>query len=227
VALNLQSGNMYDFITHTWNPIKGKCSHTCSYCYMHQERLKALRLDEKDLQTDLGESNVIFVGSSTDMWAKDVPEEWIRAVIERCDPADNRFLFQSKNPRRLLSMPNNANFIFGTTIETNRDYKISQAPIALLRAGTMKALRESGSEVMVTIEPIMDFDLVAFSMLIEDIRPSWVNIGADSKGHKLPEPSWEKVQNLIKILKTFTGVREKKNIGRLKRGVINHQTEGV
>lgn len=27
-------GNMYEFVTHTWNPIKGKCSHGCTYCYM-------------------------------------------------------------------------------------------------------------------------------------------------------------------------------------------------
>ena len=25
---------MYEFVTHTWNPIKGKCYHDCSYCYM-------------------------------------------------------------------------------------------------------------------------------------------------------------------------------------------------
>ena len=32
--LRESKGNMYDFITHTWNPIKGKCLHNCSYCYM-------------------------------------------------------------------------------------------------------------------------------------------------------------------------------------------------
>lgn len=25
---------MYDFVTHTWNTIKGECPHDCSYCYM-------------------------------------------------------------------------------------------------------------------------------------------------------------------------------------------------
>ena len=30
--LNRQKGNMYPWITHTWNPIKGKCPHDCTYC---------------------------------------------------------------------------------------------------------------------------------------------------------------------------------------------------
>ena len=32
--LNQSKGNMYEFITHTWNPIKDRCYHDCAYCYM-------------------------------------------------------------------------------------------------------------------------------------------------------------------------------------------------
>ncbi len=46
-------------------------------------------------------------------------------------------------------------------------------------------------EVMVTIEPIMDFDLEPFVEMIKNTKPKFVNIGADSKGHNLPEPSSE------------------------------------
>jgi len=28
MTLNKQKGNMYGFVTHTWNVIKGKCPHT-------------------------------------------------------------------------------------------------------------------------------------------------------------------------------------------------------
>ena len=68
---------------------------------------------------------------------------------------------------------------------------------------------------MVTIEPIMDFDLEVFYDWIRDARPAWVNIGADSKGHKLPEPSKEKIEALITELKKFTEVRIKPNLSRL------------
>ena len=40
--LNVAKGNMYGFITHTWNPIKGHCYHQCSYCYMNNAALICL-----------------------------------------------------------------------------------------------------------------------------------------------------------------------------------------
>lgn len=56
-------GNMYDFITHTWNPIKGECPHGCTYCYMKRwGAQKPLHLDEKEMRTGLGSGNYIFVG---------------------------------------------------------------------------------------------------------------------------------------------------------------------
>ena len=36
MSLNIRKGDMYKFIDFTWNPIKGKCLHDCSYCYMKQ-----------------------------------------------------------------------------------------------------------------------------------------------------------------------------------------------
>ena len=50
----------------------------------------------------LGEGNFIFVGSSTDEWAANVPSEWIVQVLDYCDGFDNSYLFQSKNPARFL-----------------------------------------------------------------------------------------------------------------------------
>ena len=29
---NQKAGNMYDFITLMYSPIRGKCKHECSYC---------------------------------------------------------------------------------------------------------------------------------------------------------------------------------------------------
>ncbi len=68
---------------------------------------------------------------------------------------------------------------------------------------------------MITVEPIMEFDINGFVELIKECQPDQVNIGADSGRHNLPEPPKGKVLELIQELKKFTTVVEKKNLGRL------------
>lgn len=72
MSLNIRKGDMYKFIDFTWNPIKGKCLHDCSYCYMKQINPNANlpRLAEHELNTYLGYGRSIFIGSSTDMFAE-------------------------------------------------------------------------------------------------------------------------------------------------------------
>ncbi|MFX1295603.1 MAG: hypothetical protein ACFFD2_12230, partial [Promethearchaeota archaeon] len=67
----------------------------------------------------------------------------------------------------------------------------------------------------ITIEPIMDFDLNKFVQLIKVSYPKQINIGADSGNNHLPEPSKEKILELISELKKFTIVHKKKNLNRL------------
>ena len=225
MALNEQSGNMYPFITHTWNPIKGKCSHDCVYCYMKRFKQKPIRLDEKDLKTDLGEGNFIFVGSSTDMWAEDVCQAWIDSVLLTCKRyPKNKYLFQTKNPGRFRNDISMKRFhemecIFGTTLESNRDhfpYSLSKAPFMWPRAEHMVMLAQRGYKTMITVEPVMDFDIQNLVIMIKACKPEWVNIGADSKGHKLPEPSGAKVKELIAALEgAGIEVKEKSNLKRL------------
>lgn len=225
MSLNKQAGNMYPFITHTWNPIKGKCSHDCVYCYMKRFPLNPIRLDEKDLKTDLGTGDFIFVGSSTDMWAEDVPQAWIDTVRIVCERyPDNRYLFQTKNPSRFRKEITSKhlekmNLILGTTLETNRDLfsaAISDAPWPWSRAEHMLMLHRSGFKTMITIEPIIDFDFKDFVIMIKACKPNWVNIGADSKGHNLPEPSGAKVKELIAALEgAGIEVKQKANLRRL------------
>ena len=218
MALNKQKGNMYGFVTHTWNVIKGKCPHDCSYCYMKKFPQGELRFDEKELKTDLGENNFIFVGSSCDMFADEIRDNtcWIERVISHCNEySNNTYLFQTKDPYNFFRFQGlfMDNAILGTTIETNKDTP-SKAPHTQNRRDAMK---DMFGRKMVTIEPIMDFDLDIMVKWMKEIKPEFVNIGADSKGHNLPEPSWEKVQKLIKELEKFTKVNLKDNLGRLKK----------
>jgi len=182
-------------------------------CYMRRFPFKDLQLDEKELRTDLGNGRFIFVGSSTDMWAEAVPFEWIAQVIRKCSLHDNIYLFQSKNPNRFhqIYLPESFKHIFATTIETNRRYPcMGKAPAVEERAQAMERLWFHRR--MITIEPILDFDLPEFLALIRTAHPEWVNIGADSGRNGLPEPGPEKIRMLIEGLRTFTDVKIKSNL---------------
>lgn len=218
---------MYKFCSHTFNPIKGRCSHNCKYCFVKSmakrfnKPQEKIHLDEKELKTGLGEGNFIFVGSSCDMFADDVKREWIIKVLDYCRKFDNTYLFQTKNPKRYFDFspdfyPNNS--LFGTTIESNRQEeldKISKAPPVKERVEAMNKLQEK--RIFLTIEPIIDFDLDEMVNLIKSVQPKFVNIRADSKGHNLPEPSWDKVQELVDSLALFTKVKIKDNLNRLQK----------
>jgi DNA repair photolyase len=222
MGLNESKGNMYDFVTHTWNTIKGKCFHDCSYCYMKRfGNLKPVRFDEKELKTDLGNGNFIFVGSSCDMFATDIPEEWILKTLKHCEKHDIKYLFQTKNPERFMdfihaSVVSNKS-VLCTTIESNRWYTeiMGKSPHPEERARWMSEI--DCIDKYVTIEPILDFDVEEMVELIKKCNPVQVNIGADSGGNRLPEPSWDKVQLLITELNKFTVISRKKNLDRLAR----------
>ena len=71
---------------------------------------------------------------------------------------------------------------------------------------------------MVTIEPVLIFDPMELWNLICMCNPEWVNIGADSQGHNLPEPSGKKIQALIDNLKSEgIEVKLKSNLKRLMK----------
>ena len=218
MGLRKQKGNMYDFVTHMWSPIKGKCSHDCSYCYMKRwGKQPPLHLDEKDLDTNLGSGKFIFVGHTIDMFADDVPAEWITSVLSKCQYYDNKYLFQSKNPERYFEFLERypPKRLFGTTIETNRNTVRTNAPSVLKRAKYLGQLKKIKQTTMLTIEPVYDFDLEKMVELIKTAAPEWVNIGADSKGHGLPEPPPEKIRALIKALEKTTDVKLKGNLKRI------------
>lgn len=226
MGLNKQTkGNqMYGWINATWNPIRGRCSHMCKYCFIEDmakrfnKPQEPIHLVEKELKTNLGEGNFIFVGSSTDMFSDEARENsgWIERAISHCNEySNNTYLFQTKDPYNFFRFQGlfMDNAILGTTIETNRDTsKVSKAPHPNNRRDAMKNMF---GRKMITIEPIMDFDLDILVGWIKDIKPEFVNIGADSCGHKLQEPSSEKIGQLIKELEKFTKVNLKSNLKRL------------
>ena len=220
MPLNKSTGNMYDFVTHTFNTVKGSCPHDCSYCYMKAINRRfnkpqcAPYFDEKEMRTNLGGGNFIFVGSSNDLFAAGIQYEWITKTLDHCNKYDNKYLFQTKNPDRLDLLEHyTMEYVVATTLETDRYYKqfMGNAPSPYMRYMALKSLKN----VMITIEPIMDFDLGFFYAMIRDIKPFQVNIGADTGRNNLPEPSKEKVLQLIEGLEQFTTVKQKSNLKRI------------
>lgn len=227
MSVNRAKGNMYDDIEMTWNPISGRCNHRCVYCYCEyfwrMMKDNSLKLKESYFNDNLGEGNRIFVGSSTDMFAENVPAEWIEEVLSHLtlNYPDNEYLFQSKNPGRFRDFEDKVppNTILATTIETNRQDLIrqySRAPDVYARVHAMKELKiRNGFPTQITIEPIMDFDLLRFVDMICQSRVNKVYIGADSKNSELPEPQSAKVSDLIHELSIFTQVKLKRNLARI------------
>lgn len=219
--LNKQKGNMYDWVTHTWNTIKGECPHGCHYCYMKKwGEQKPIRFTSSELKTDLGKNNLIFVGSSCDMWAEEIADLWISHTLSHCRKYQgNEYLFQTKDPYRFLSwvplLPENT--ILGATIESDQFYKeMGQSPSPINRVKPLLKLKRQGFKIMITIEPVMDFYLSGFVDIIKSIKPDWVNIGANTNTKvKLKEPNADKLLKFIEQISEFTEIKKKSNLSRL------------
>ena len=218
MALTKSRGNMYPFVTHTWNAIKGICFHDCPYCYMKKfDGLLPIRFDPKELEVNLGEGNFIFVGSGTDAWAFDIPSDWITRFLDYCNQFDNNYLFQSKDPSRFLEFighPVMRKSVLCTTIETNTFYPdiVGNAPNTRKRAKAMQKLANLGMRTYVTCEPLIQFDLPEMVELVRMCSPVQVNIGRNSRQDiTLPEPTRNEVRALITELQKFTRVVVKSN----------------
>jgi hypothetical protein len=183
------------------------------------------RFIEFEMKISLGIDRKIFVGSSFDIFADSFPnpdyevDEWRSEILRKCrNNPGNSYLFQSKNPEVMygwaIAFPSH-DVMIGTTIESNRDWPlISKAPKIEERSYWMQVLSQN-FDTMVSIEPILEFDLGDLVKIIKTINPQFVSIGADSKSHHLPEPPARKVEDLIYTLREITEVKIKDNLRRI------------
>lgn len=233
--MNKQKGQMYPWVTHTSTHLGGKCPHECEYCSIQdlQRRFPEqlpysgrLFLKEKELAVNYGAGKIIFIENCNDLFSEGVPEQWIEQILAHCKEFENNtYVFQTKNPYRIVQIlrknrnmfPNES--LIGCTIETNRENNIGNAPARLVRMGAMSSLDSVYNfNTFITIEPIMDFDVELLVNWIAIANPRFVNIGADSKNHGLPEPSAEKVSMLIDGINALgIQIREKHNLERLMK----------
>lgn len=202
------TGKMFPFITATWNPIGGECPHECTYCWA-----KAIikrnpnmtkyhgkyTIDEKQINKKFTPYSFVFVCDMIDLFAANVPIAAINMVINRIIQQPNvTFLILTKNPRYAWLMDVPKNVVIGATIESNLDYPVSKAP---KQADRLKAMQDiTDNRKMLSIEPIMDFDLEPFVNEIVKAKPEFVAVGYDNYKNGLTEPSFSKTLHLIAML---------------------------
>lgn len=227
MPLQKSKGHMYPWVSHTHSHLGGECPHKCVYCYVDhfpfgrpQKYQGELRLIEKEFSVNYGSGKTIFVENCNDLFAEEVPQEFIERILAHCRKyPDNTYIFQTKNPARYITahIPFPTKSLLGCTLETNRTdcMCVSNAPAPVSRIWAMEAITRPK---FITIEPILDFDVIELITAILSIKPNFVNIGSDSKGHGLREPSIDKVNELISLLRNIgIEVREKHNLQRLKK----------
>ncbi len=214
------TGNMYELSKAQWNPFKG-CDFDCLYC-----RESFQRMEKRDahgcadclayrphahaeaLTKSLpatGYMEFIFTCASGDIAFCD--DEYLSRIVARIqNETDKSFLLQSKNPATFHRIRFPRNVILGTTLETTNDVgydRISQAPPPSLRFRDFLTVNHPAK--MVTLEPLIEFDLDIMVSWIEELRPRFIWIGLDSKNclsrkHGIAEPSIEKVLDLYREL---------------------------
>lgn len=181
-----------EWTSATWNPVTGCTAVTagCDNCYaaalaarlqrMGNPRYKngfkvTLHHDLVDLPLRWKQPRKIFVNSMSDLYHKDVPDEFIKKVFETMQKAPwHTFQILTKRPQRLLRLakhlPWPANVWQGVSIEDNR-----VAFRAKLLADVPAAVRFLSCEPL--IGPVDEVDLTNID---------WVIVGGESGANARP-----------------------------------------
>jgi protein gp37 len=197
-----QTGDMYEWVTRTWNPVGGECPINCPYCYVKaMKRFPTIgkkysgppRLTGPWPRFKKGET--VFVCSCTDLFA--MPGNIVNGVLMHCLKYGlATYVLQTKKPWMFgaywYQLPTFS--ALGTTIESDMDMNAQSRLLA------MREVSRRGQITFITVEPVMRFTS-AFAQMLIDAKPSFVNIGADSKRGKLPEPTADEVRGLIAKLR--------------------------
>jgi hypothetical protein len=203
----------------TWNVLHG-CTFECSYCSVRQmvaTRFKdhpkymgtfEPRISERELaRRNFKPGDWVFVGYMGDVACQPVIYR-LKLVLDRIRfMPDVNFYLQSKNPEYFVDFLESGgdipeNVVLGTTMETNRLTPQSSAPSPADRYFYMRDLKiVHRRRIMISVEPVMDFNLSIFLPWLQTLRPERVFIGADNYGNNLPEPSAGELHRLIDRLR--------------------------
>lgn len=230
--MNKAKGNMYPFVTHTWNPLAGECTMNCDYCSTKRlkERYPVLkekyseppRIVEHEMKS-LGSGNFIFVCAQNDLFAPYIKWNNVIAIHDHLlKYPENKYLIQTKNtegmalfyrdfPRFLTE-----NIILCTTIENDL--------VGSKRARCFRDINHLHKHI--TIEPIFTFNHHNMIDLLREVNPEQINIGANSNPNPemYSEPSAEEIGLLVIAITSElpnTKIILKENLKRLYDGKHN------
>lgn len=193
----------------------------CQNCYdyfphIHPDRLTK-KFTSKNFPVTKGDQ-FIWCCSSSDIFF--TQKEWMESILSVArDYNDRTFFFQTKAPSVFNKYEFPSNTYLGITLESNRDYRdLSKAPLPTQRAEEFAEVNHPYK--IVTIEPILAFDLYQFVLMIKEINPRRVYIGYDTKKSwwmegnrkvylKEFEPTLAATNKLIQLLRKFTVVKIK------------------
>ncbi len=177
----------------------------CQDCYDYTPHFHEKRLTDP-LPRTKGDEFIWACSSGDITFAKPV---WIERILMRIRELPNKtFFFQTKNPIIFQKYNFPDNVLLGITLESNRNYNdVSKAPRPYQRYADFLEL--NSPRKVVTIEPILQFDLGSFVNWLKNLKPERVYIGYDTKNTGLLEPSLAQTKRLIQYLRQFTKVKLK------------------
>ena len=200
---------MFPFITKTWNPLCGECSHKCIGCWAtafakrHKfAKYQGLpRIDEKQITFRFKKGEFVFVQDMSDLFAENVPRALIlRVLVQISKSPEATFLLLTKNPKRYSEFNIPENCVCGATIETDLENDLANAPSRRSRISYMIALKHNRK--MVSIEPIRYFSPQFFRRLLF-IEPEFVAVGYDNYNNRFDEPKLEITEILIRQFEAY------------------------
>ena len=226
---DIRTGKMYRN-AKTWNPAVG-CGFNCIYCQPSFQRVVARSTKQSGVNCDdclkyyphehperlsrIPSNDIIFAFGNGDIsfYREAFVEKAIDELINNLHRSKKSKIvyFQSKDPQcftkylgKLKSIEDSV--VLLTTLETNRDEAysdISKAPAPSIRYKAFLAL--DWKRKIVTIEPVMDFDLEIFVEWIREISPEAVYLGFNSKSDKVKLGQIkQRYQNRHRILVNLT-----------------------
>ena len=175
-----------EWTEQTWNPVTGctKVSPGCKFCYAEKfaARLQSMGVENYrngfkltlhphmlDKPLEWKKPSVIFVNSMSDLFHKDVPDEFIIAVFKTMNKAHwHQFQVLTKRPERVLEMNKKLNWTpniwMGTSVE-NADYM-----------DRIDMLRKTSAKIkFLSLEPLLG---ALPNMNLKKIN--WVIVGGES-----------------------------------------------
>lgn len=217
----------------SWNPITGcsKISDGCLNCYAEKMAFRlqamgtrgyengfevALQYHQLEKPLKMKKPQIIFVNSMSDIFHKDVPEEYILKIFDTMNKAHwHIFQVLTKRPKRLEQFKDKINWTkniwLGTTIESNK------------YINRVNYIKDTNAKIkFISFEPLIDS--------VKDIdldEIDWVIVGGESgSGARIIKKEWiyeiknkcDKL-NIPFFFKQWGGVNKKKS-GRLLDGKI-------